>query len=343
VCKGDTASFKATALHVGANPTYQWEVNGVAAGTTGPGFSGTGFANGDEVQCVVTVDPTYTCALTTMATSGTVALQVLNQLNASVSITASPAVVCKGSTINFTAISQNAGVGPSYQWLINGAPAGGAPAGDNALVFGSNQLSDGAVVTCVMAPGTGACLTSPAVSNPVVANVEAAPVVTISPADTTVLLGRQVTMRAEVSSDAISYQWAPANLLLDPASLISMTVPLQDSVLFTLTAVNADGCKATGEGDVLSYRAVVMPNAFTPNGDGVNDVFRVPPGIGLQLSEFVIYDRWGSRVFSSRNVGQGWDGTIGGHPAPAGIYVYLIAGTDLKGPLSVKGTVMLVR
>jgi gliding motility-associated-like protein len=338
VCKGDTASFKATALHVGANPTYQWEVNGVPAGTSGPGFSGAGFANGDVVQCVVTVDPTYTCALATTATSGTVALQVVNQANASVSISASPAVVCKGSTINFTATSQNAGIGPSYQWMVNGAPVG-----NDALVFGSNQLSDGAVVTCVMAPGTGACLASPVASNPVVADVEAAPVVTISPADTTVLSGRQVTMRAEVSSDVTSYQWAPANLLIDPTSLTSMTVPLQDSVLFTLTAVNADGCKTTAEGDVLIYRALVMPNAFTPNGDGVNDVFRVPPGIGVQLSEFVIYDRWGSRVFSSRNVSQGWDGTTDGHPAPAGIYVYLIIGSDLKGPLSAKGTVMLVR
>jgi gliding motility-associated-like protein len=42
-----------------------------------------------------------------------------------------------------------------------------------------------------------------------------------------------------------------------------------------------------------------MPNAFTPNGDGKNDVFRIPPGTSLQLKEFSIYDEWGTKVFST--------------------------------------------
>jgi gliding motility-associated-like protein len=86
-----------------------------------------------------------------------------------------------------------------------------------------------------------------------------------------------------------------------------------------------------------------MPNAFTPNGDGINDVFRIPPGMTLQLTELDVYDRWGMRVFSTRNIGQGWDGTVGGGLAPAGTYVYIVSGSDLKGPVSAKGTVMLVR
>jgi len=47
-----------------------------------------------------------------------------------------------------------------------------------------------------------------------------------------------------------------------------------------------------------------MPNAFTPNGDGKNDVFRIPPDATLNLEEFSIYDRWGAKIFSTKNVGE---------------------------------------
>jgi len=86
-----------------------------------------------------------------------------------------------------------------------------------------------------------------------------------------------------------------------------------------------------------------MPSAFTPNGDGVNDLFRIPPEITIQLKEFSVYDRWGNKVFTTKNAGQGWNGTISGRPQSAGVYVYVIVGTDLKGPVSTRGTFTLVR
>jgi gliding motility-associated-like protein len=156
-------------------------------------------------------------------------------------------------------------------------------------------------------------------------------------------LGTHLTLDGELSGSAASYQWAPANLLADPQSLTPQTVPLQDSVLFTLTVSSTEGCTAAAAAKVLIYRTLAMPSAFTPNGDGANDVFRVPPGMTMQLIELVVYDRWGMRVFSTRNISQGWDGTVGGRPAPAGTYVYLVSGTDVKGPVSAKGTVLLVR
>ncbi|MBN9384943.1 MAG: gliding motility-associated C-terminal domain-containing protein [Chitinophagaceae bacterium] len=86
-----------------------------------------------------------------------------------------------------------------------------------------------------------------------------------------------------------------------------------------------------------------MPSAFSPNGDGVNDVFRIPPGITLQLKEFSIFNRWGGRVFSSRDINKGWDGKIDGRPAQTGTYAFIITGTDIKGSVMVTGTVVLVR
>ena len=86
-----------------------------------------------------------------------------------------------------------------------------------------------------------------------------------------------------------------------------------------------------------------MPNAFTPNGDGFNDIFRIPPKVFLHLEEFSIFDRWGNKVFSTRNINEGWDGRFKGHLLDAGSYVYFISGTNEKGDVRAKGTVVLIR
>lgn len=92
-----------------------------------------------------------------------------------------------------------------------------------------------------------------------------------------------------------------------------------------------------------------IPTAFTPNGDGTNDVFRA---IGLYKNirfNMYIYDRWGQLLFRSESMDQGWDGTVNGKPCPSGTYVWLInidfLGQDIvtKGNVTLKGTVILLR
>ncbi len=338
ICKGSEADFTATSQGAGANPSYAWEVNGVPNGVAGPRFSGQNFANWDIIQCVVTIDPSFSCALTNTATSAPVVLSVINQPNPTISITGTPGQVCKGGVMDFSATELNGGTDPSYQWMVNGQPAGG-----NSAAFGSGQLNNGDVVVCELLPGAGACLSSAVQSNTVVAAVQPLPVVEIFPADTIVMMGGRVTLRSEISGDVVSYQWTPAGLLVDPQSATPETVALQDSVGFVLTATTAAGCSSSASAKIVVYRALAMPNAFTPNGDGVNDFFRIPASVTMTLTEFSVFDRWGTRVFETRDVGQGWDGWFGGHPAPAGVYVYVVVGKDLKGPVSAKGTVVLVR
>ena len=86
-----------------------------------------------------------------------------------------------------------------------------------------------------------------------------------------------------------------------------------------------------------------MPNAFTPDGNGKNDLFRIPPNTTMTLSDFSVYDRWGNRVFKTRDMGKGWDGTVNGMPVPAGTYVYIIMGRDLNGEILAKGSFLLIR
>ena len=88
---------------------------------------------------------------------------------------------------------------------------------------------------------------------------------------------------------------------------------------------------------------IYIPNVFTPNDDGINDVFNV---IGDELSAFSmnIYDRWGERVFESQDINKGWDGTYRGEKAMNGVFIYLIHYTDSNNKRQfAKGTVTLIR
>ncbi len=86
-----------------------------------------------------------------------------------------------------------------------------------------------------------------------------------------------------------------------------------------------------------------LPNAFTPNGDGINDEFRVADGI-FQSFELLIYNRWGTLVFHSTNPTNGWRGTFNGKPAPSGTYTYRVSFANADNVASVKtGTFVLIR
>lgn len=88
---------------------------------------------------------------------------------------------------------------------------------------------------------------------------------------------------------------------------------------------------------------ILLPNAFTPNGDGLNDVFRVLEGVYRNF-QFNIYNRWGALVFATNNSANGWDGTLNGQMAPPGAYIYRIEYFDTSDRLmSVTGTFLLIR
>jgi gliding motility-associated-like protein len=88
-----------------------------------------------------------------------------------------------------------------------------------------------------------------------------------------------------------------------------------------------------------------MPNAFTPNVNGRNDIFRVPLLLQITVINFSVYDRLGARMFSTSNSTEGWDGTFNGRPQPTGTYVWQLEYIDLRTgkPATASGTVMLIR
>jgi gliding motility-associated-like protein len=333
ICKGDVASFAATPVNEGANPVYQWLVNGVNVGPDAPNYSSDTLSNGDTIRCIALSQTP--CVLDKPDTSNAIVMSVGSN-SALVSITASSDNICAGDTVVFTATPSNGGPAPVFEWQVNGNEinAGGQ-------VFTSASLANGDVVDCIL-KGSLACSLL-AESNSVTMMVRPVPAILLAP-DTIIQRGQSVRLDPATTGTIVSYQWTPSNGLSDPTVPDPSAAPLT-TTNYRLDVTAANGCIASSKETIEVYTPLWMPNAFTPNGDGNNDVFRIPPAVSIVLTSLSIYNRWGQRVFSTINSSEGWDGRTNGQPAPAGVYVWEIDYKDLGSGQMVhaKGNVLVIR
>jgi len=150
-----------------------------------------------------------------------------------------------------------------------------------------------------------------------------------------------------IANGGVSYVWSP-DLYVARNNGNKLTVKPFQNTTYTVRGKDASGC--VGKDSVTVYffkeghQKLFMPTAFTPNGDGLNDVFR-PTFIGPSADyDFRIYNRWGQLVFRSKVPGVGWDGTTNGTPQKTDVYVfYLTAEGGCDGKFVQKGTFTLIR
>lgn len=143
----------------------------------------------------------------------------------------------------------------------------------------------------------------------------------------------QLNGSAQGSSRIIAVEWAPPTNLSDPDSLITKVMPDRTET-YTMTVFDENGCEASATVRVIveALRKVFIPNAFTPNDDGLNDVFWVSTGFGVvSIESFEIFNRWGDLVYrisspvpADNNSGLGWDGSFGGKLLEPGVFAYRI-------------------
>lgn len=158
--------------------------------------------------------------------------------------------------------------------------------------------------------------------------------------DTTIATGQPLQLNG---SGGVLYKWSPPTFLSDPDIADPIALPDQD-MRYILTAYTPVGCPSMDTILVKVFKgpAIYVPTAFTPNGDGLNDVLHVIP-IGVQLDFFRVYDRWGRLVFSTKDPKKGWDGTTHGQMIP-GNYAWTVQGRDFNGQLITKtGLLTLIR
>ncbi|GGB17538.1 hypothetical protein GCM10011511_46660 [Puia dinghuensis] len=335
ICQNLPITFTAAPIDGGGQPVYQWLVNGQPAGTDSTGFTTVALQNGDAVKCVMTSDAA--CVLNPMAVSNTLALPVVAVPVQGVSIQASATSICQDSLVQFVAVPSNGGSAPALQWQVNGVDTGsGGP------VFSSAGLKNGDVVNCIMT-GSLTCSQPVNADQPVAMTVYPLPEVRL---DSAVVIGggTRVRLTPVVSADVVRWDWNPAMGLDDALAADPWASPVS-TTLYQVTVTTAEGCHASAAEWVEVYYPLQMPGAFTPNGDGRNDVFRVPPAFPVTILSFSVYNRQGAQVFYTTNVAEGWDGRFNGAVQPSGVYVWELVFVNplTKKVEGRKGTVVLVR
>ncbi len=337
ICANTPVTFTATPADGGDAPLYEWMVNGVVV--SGPpnsnnSYTSNTFRNGDAVSCRLTSNAP--CVTNHTAISNAISISVTDNPTTSVQITASATTICSGSMVTFTAIPFNGGNNPSYGWMLNNMPAS-----TNGPAYSSQTLQDHDEIKVIMTSSLYCAL--PVESNTIRMTVNPMPSILL-PSDTLIVANTSIRLHPIITGAISSWQWSPATGLDNPNTIYPVASP-RTTTTYHLYLENQYGCNVTAQEIVYVYYDLLLPNGFTPNGDGKNDLFRIPPSVPVKVFRFSVYNRWGGLVFTTTDSKQGWDGSMNGHLLPAGTYIWFI---EYEDPASrkkdmKKGIVELIR
>ncbi|HJT72834.1 MAG TPA: gliding motility-associated C-terminal domain-containing protein, partial [Chitinophaga sp.] len=165
------------------------------------------------------------------------------------------------------------------------------------------------------------------------------------PADMQTCKGNSMVLNAN-GNPSYQYTWSPADYLNDPNVASPVATP-DVSTEYTVHVIEPQCGYDTSFTikTIISANAnvFVLPNAFTPNGDGKNDCFGIRNWGSTTIHEFSIYNRWGQKVFETKNPSNCWDGKYKGQLQPSGAYIYMIKALTPCGEVERRGSFMLVR
>jgi gliding motility-associated-like protein len=158
--------------------------------------------------------------------------------------------------------------------------------------------------------------------------------------DEIIIKGQSAKLNGIVSGTDVSYLWIPDINITDITSLNPVATP-QATQSYTLNVYSNKGCgSATDQILVKVYNQLYVPNAFTPNGDGLNDTWIIETLQAYPGAEVKVYDRFGEKVFDNYGKNIAWDGRCKGEALPSGVYVYMI---DLKNKMpALKGVLTII-
>lgn len=311
VCSGDSIR-----LHAREGQYYQWMPQDFLSDARSP-----------EPVCKPLHNIIYTLTVTDpFGCINTDSVQIF--LKNPLDIQASPgATVCEGGVVQLYATGGN-----SYIW----SPKEGL---DNPYL--PNPVASPARTTSYTVTSTdGICFTA---SDVTVVTVNAQPYLSVT-ADVEIVAGQNFQLHAYGSG---TFTWSPPDFLSCTDCPNPTVIHPDKPMTYTVTVVDSSGCRREDDVSIsLTCKddAVYVPDAFTPNGDRRNDIFRVR-SYGLQhVTSFRVFSRWGELVFETSDLNQGWDGTYRGQLCSPAVYVWYLEGVCSDGGKILKqGNVTLIR
>jgi gliding motility-associated-like protein len=275
------------------------------------------------------------------------ALTVAALVTPSVTITPGFYASCEGMELTYTADAIGAGNNPTYQWQVNGQNIV-----NDLKTFTSSTLHKNDIITCVVINNDGCTPVASPVSNK--ASLAADPNVTLtlsitSSANGTVIAGTLVTFKATSPNvlDNPFYQWYINGQNVGDNSSAFKSNSLVDGDVVSCTMVSGGKCIINPSVNsnaitvaVIVPEKIVVPNTFTPNGDGYNDTWFIPGLLSYTKCVVNIYNRYGAMMYRSVGYQQPWDGTSNGKSVPTGAYYYVIDTKSSSGKFSGEVTVL---
>lgn len=288
----------------------------------------------------------YTVSLTVTSSTGCPSIPVTKTVTVNpkpVADFAAPTNACSNSVATFNGLPNGMA---SYAWNFGetGSPTNTATT-QNATHQYATAGTFNPSLTVTSAQGCVGTVTKPVV----LAAPLSSPVVTV-----TTIGATSLTFTWAAVAGASSYQVSVdgINFITPSSGATGLThtvtgLTANQSVTLTVRAVAAIACQnSTGNATGLTLYPDVglfVPNTFTPNGDGKNDILKVY-GNYLQKMNIKIFNQWGEKVFESNDPNSGWGGNCRGQQQPVGVYVYVVTATMPDGRIiNKKGTINLIR
>ncbi len=289
----------------------------------------------------LTGDQTYTVTVTNNQT-GCYSIE-----NIHVTVTGVPLSIIAGTD---TAVDANVSICFGDQILLTAFPSGGTgnytvkwdtvPLYDASLLSKKTEISvsPSETMTYVVEADDGTEISKDSIT----VFVNPLPVTSVWPEDTTVVSHAIVPLHAEGGTD---YLWQPKEYLVDADTLQHPRAQPVVSTLYIVRVTNQYGCHSydTIIVDTMACKLWV-PEAFTPNGDQVNDVFKAE-GFGIDGFNMILFNRWGEQIFESNSIDDGWDGALNDNSQHTQSVGYIIKATcqDNKTIIEKKGNIYIVR
>ena len=165
------------------------------------------------------------------------------------------------------------------------------------------------------------------------------PIVNAGP-NRTMIRGGLITLDATATGNSLQYEWTP-NTNIDNSKIPRPAISPLLNTTYILKATSAEGCEATDEVIITVLKDIYVPSAFSPNGDGINDLWHIPYLNSYPGTDVKVFNRYGELVYQAAGQSIAWDGQFKGKPLPSGSYVWVLNTGALKK--LVHGTVMIVR
>jgi len=333
ICSNDNGNITLSATG-GSGATLNWYTTSCGGTPIG---SGSGSANSITLPSPVTTTTYYAgwenfCGVSACAD---LTVTIIPASSASLTITADHSSVCPGTVVMFTAFPIHEGNSPVYNWTINGnsVQSGSSPIYTNSLMLGDTIL-------CWLTSSLTCVDTNPVSSSPLTLSFYALPVIDIT--DKPFLCAGDPT-QLDAGPGFAAYLWQ------DGSSSRYFTAT--EAGIYRVTVTDSMGCSASDSVLLKNCDTLLfVPNAFIPNGDGVNDVFRVVTSLdGIVSFDMRIFNRWGEMVFESTDIHSGWNGMVNGRLAPEGSYAWTLVykgssqSSTFPPAISLHGTVVLIR